>query len=285
MRDFRFLKPDGLSDVLEARDGERENARILAGGTNLLSYIKMGRVKTGLLVDISRLDELKKIEEQDSMLSIGASLTIGELLESTLLRRQLPCLFESLKLFANPLIRGKATIGGNIADASPIADTVPILLVLEAKVRLKKKGGERIVELSDFFVGPGRTTLEDDEVLSDVLIPVPKEGDATFVKIGLRRGTVCSVTSAAARVRLEQGKLTNLRVSLGGVAPTPVRARHCEQALEGLTLEDRVIAGSIKALQKDINPISDVRGSAEYRRAVSEKLVVRALKQAAGMEV
>lgn len=285
MRDFRFLQPDGLKTVLKAKEDEREEGRILAGGTNLLSYIKMGRVKTGLLIDITRLDELRRIEEQKEQITFGASLTIRELLESPVLQKRLPYLFESLQLFANPLIRNKATLGGNIADASPIADTAPILLALDAKVNVAGAKGERTIELAQFFEGVGKTVMSPEEVLISVSIPVYEAAHVKMLKLGLRKGTACSVTSSAVRLSMNGGKLDEVRVAMGGVAPTPLRAYSVEKAFTGQQMTAEIIEAHAEVLKNDISPISDVRGSAEYRREVSVNLMKRALKSAAGMEV
>jgi len=285
MRDFRFLQPDDLSAVLKAKQDERENGRILAGGTNLLSYIKLGRVKEGLLIDITRLKELKQIEEKAEHITFGASLTIQDLIESPVLRKRLPGFFESLQLFGNPLIRAKATLGGNIADASPIADTAPILLVLDAVVNIASSRGERTVELARFFTGVGKTVLEPDEVLTSIKVPVHAESRTKMLKLGLRKGTACSVTSTAVRLEMADGTIQDLRVAMGGVAPTPLRAYSVEQALTGKRFSVDEIETHASLLRQDISPISDVRGTAEYRREVSVKLLKRALKTAAGMEV
>lgn len=285
MRDFRFLQPDGIKTVLKAKEDEQEQARILAGGTNLLSYIKMGRVKTGLLIDITRLDEMRRIEEQKDQVTFGASLTIQELLESTVVQKRLPFLFESLQLFANPLVRNKATLGGNIADASPIADTAPILLALDATIHVASTKQERSIEICDFFTGVGTTVMRPDEVLVSVSIPVYESSKVKMVKLGLRKGTACSVTSSAVRLSLSDGKLDAVRVAMGGVAPTPVRSYSIEKALTGQPLTQELIDEHAALLQNDISPISDVRGTADYRREVSVNLMKRALKSAAGMEV
>ncbi len=284
MRDFLFLRPDSVKTALKAKEEEREKGHILAGGTNLLSYIKMGRVKQGLLIDITRLDELRRIEEKADRITFGASLTIRELLDSPVVRKRMPAFFESLLTFANPLIRNKATLGGNVADASPIADTAPLLLVMDATVRATGTKGSRDIPMAEFFTGPGKTVLRADEIITAVDVPVNESSMIKMVKLGLRKGTACSVTSAAVRLEMEDGRLRTLRIAAGGVAPTPVRAYNCEKALQGGTFSTDFIEAHIGALQQDISPISDVRGSGEYRREVTANLVKRALRCAAGME-
>jgi len=285
MSDFRFLQPEGLRAVLKAKEDEGAKGLILAGGTNLLSYIKKRRVKSGLLIDITRLDELKNIEEGAEGITLGASLTIQDLIESEVVRRRLPSFFEALKLFGNPLIRAKATLGGNLADASPIADTAPILLAMDASVQVASERGERTVELASFFKGVGETVLKPDEVLTAVTVPACGDSRVKMLKLGLRKGTACSVTSAAVRIKLRDREIEDVRIALGGVAPTPVRAYTVEKALLGKPCTGEEIENQAQLLRKDISPITDVRGSAEYRKEVSVNLLSRALLTAAGMEV
>lgn len=284
MRDFRFLQPNGIGHVLKVKAEEGADGRILAGGTNLLSYIKTGRIRTGLLIDITRLDELKTVREHNGVVVLGAGLTISELMAHPIVRDRLPCFAEALTLFGNPLIRNRATLGGNIADASPIADTAPILMVLDASVNLVSARGERSVPLYDFFQGVGETVSAPDEILASVAVPVPDCSRVKMVKLGLRRGTACSVTSVAVRLMMDDGSLEECRVALGGVAPTPVRAGTVERALGGKRFTIDAIEEYAPLVIKDINPISDVRGTADYRKEVSVNLLRRALKAAAGME-
>ncbi len=284
MRDFRFLQPNGIGHVLKVKAEEGADGRILAGGTNLLSYIKTGRIKTGLLIDITRLEELKAVRAHDGSVDLGAGLTISEVMAHPVVQDRLPCFTEALTLFGNPLIRNRATLGGNIADASPIADTAPILLVLDASVKLVSVRGERTVALTDFFQGVGETVIASDELLVSVTVPVPDCSRVKMVKLGLRKGTACSVTSAAVRLMLDDGSLEECRIALGGVAPTPVRAGTVERALGGKRFTIDAVEEHAHLVKKDINPISDVRGSADYRKEVSVNLLKRALKAAAGME-
>ncbi|MFP4490773.1 MAG: FAD binding domain-containing protein [Spirochaetaceae bacterium] len=285
MRNFRFLQPKGYDSLLRAKEEERETAFLLAGGTNLLSYIKMGRYKEGLLIDATRIDELKGIEETKDALRIGAGVTMAELLENTLVGEKLPYFQETLFTFANPLIRNKATLGGNLADASPIADTAPILLALDAQVVAASAKGTRVIELKDFFTGVNKTSLKPEELIESILVPLGRGTKAKMVKLGLRNGYSCSVSSAAVGMELDGDTIKDLRIALGGVAPIPVRAGKCEKALIGTKLEGKTVAGAAEKVNEDISPISDVRGSAEYRRGIAISQVKQAIAEAAGMEV
>jgi carbon-monoxide dehydrogenase medium subunit len=177
-----------------------------------------------------------------------------------------------------------STIGGNIADGSPIADMAPPLLVLQAEVIAVSSRGERRIAADDFFDLPGKTTLEADQVIRSIRIPVPKHGCGKFIKLGLRKGTSCAVTSAAVWVESNNGSIENIRIALGGVAPRPIRAPHAEEAFTGTSFTNReAIAEASRNAVSDMNPISDVRGTAEYRSEVTVNLITKAVAACLGM--
>ena len=286
MKNFTFIRPDTLAEALKAKERGGVKAHALAGGTNLMSYIKTGVFTEGALIDVTRLGELKVVARRGDTLEIGAGATIAELLDNPLVTEAVPFFAEALRKFANPLIRNKATIGGNLADASPIADTAPILLVLDAVITARSASGSRELPLREFFVAPRRTVLAPEELLTRISFRIPGKAETvTFLKMGLRNGTACSVTSAAAFLGLENGKAKTVRVALGGVAPRPVRARTAEAALAGKEPTMAACAASAERARADISPISDVRGSAEYRNDLAVTLVKRGLALCAGLEV
>ena len=284
MRNFRFLQPEDIPSVLKIKQDEQSRAHILAGGTNLISYIKIGQVKQGVLIDITRISDMKQVKEEEGKVSIGAGVTIKELIDNALVQRKLPGFWETLFLFANPLIRNKATIGGNLADASPIADTAPILLALDAEVVAESSGANRVIPLKDFFTGPGTTVLKGEEVVTRVMVPCFASSKVKMLKMGLRNGTACSVTSVAVRLDID-GAVKEARVALGGVAPTPMRSKSCEEKLSSMELNRKTIEAAAGAVLQDICPISDVRGTAEYRNGISVPMTRKALSIAAGVEV
>jgi len=286
MKNFTFTRPDCLAEALKVKERGGVKAHVLAGGTNLMSYIKKGVFTEGALIDITRLDELKAVARSGDTLEIGACATITELLENPLVTGTVPFFAGALRKFANPLIRNTATIGGNLADASPIADTAPILLVLDAVLTARSISGSREIPLADFFVAPRKTVLRPEELLTRIAFRIPEKTETvTFLKMGLRNGTACSVTSAAAFLGIENGKAKTVRVALGGVAPRPVRARAAEAALSGKDPTMAACAASAEHARADISPISDVRGSAEYRSDLAVTLVKRCLALCAGLEV
>jgi carbon-monoxide dehydrogenase medium subunit len=273
-----------LGQLLEFKAREGSKARILDGGSNVLVYINEGSISGGTLVDVKSLEAIKGIEERAGCLEIGAGELIADIMDSSLIRKKVPFLREALRKFANPLVRNMATLAGNIADSSPIGDTIPPLLVLEAEVVAASTEGERVIPLEEFFTGPGQNVLKDNEVIIKVRFPLPTGGRGGHIKLGLRRGTSCSVASVAVWLVADKGKVRDIRIALGGVAPTPIRARRTEDAFRAQSLDwDRIAELSAKVME-EIRPITDVRGSAEYRKQVSAGLLAKAVRQAMGME-
>jgi CO/xanthine dehydrogenase FAD-binding subunit len=282
--DFRFFRPTELQELLEFKAREGSRARILDGGSNVLVYINEGSISGGTLVDVKSLGAIQGIEERDGRLEIGAGELIADIMDSELVRQKIPFLREALKKFANPLVRNMATLAGNIADSSPIGDTIPPLLVLEAEVVVASAKGERVIALEEFFTGPGKNLLEDEEIIRKVRFPLPARGAGGHIKLGLRRGTSCSVASVAVWLVAERNRVEDIRIALGGVAPTPIRVRKTEETFKGQSLDWDRIAELSKRVTEEISPITDVRGSAEYRRQVSASLLAKAVRQALGLE-
>jgi carbon-monoxide dehydrogenase medium subunit len=283
MSGFGYRRPGSLEELLRIKEGEREKALLLAGGSNLMVYIKEGSVREGTLVDLMNLPELKGVRRSDGALEIGATEVMTDLLSSGELRAALPLLAEVLSGFANPLVRARATIGGNVADASPIADTVPALLCLEASLTAASSQGRREIPLNAFFTAPGRTVLRPEEVILSFRVPLPREGRGAWQKLGLRNGTACSVTSVAVWLQADGARVGEIRIACGGVAPAPIRALQAERAFRGQRLERGAMAELAREVIRDVHPISDLRGSAEYRREVTARLLARAVRQAAGI--
>jgi carbon-monoxide dehydrogenase medium subunit len=284
VNNFEFIKPQNLSELLHIKKELQNKALILDGGTNLLIYIKDGIIRDGTIVDVTGLPEMKGIHRKNGTVEIGAAETMTDLMNSSVLQESIPFIPEFIKDFGNLLVRNTSTIGGNIADASPIADSAPPLLVLDAQVVASSTRGERRIPLTEFFVKPQKTALRSDEVLIRFLVPVPKTGRGTFVKLGLRKGTSCSVASAAVWLAYAEGSVQDIRIALGGVAPKPLRVAKTEADFKGNELDKKTIDRIAQRVKEEIAPITDVRGSAEYRREVSSRLVARAVKICAGLE-
>jgi CO/xanthine dehydrogenase FAD-binding subunit len=279
LTDFTFQSPTTLGDCLDLMAAQAPDVAPIAGGTNLVVDLRSGRAKPKCVVDLCRLASLSYVRQENGRIAIGGRTSVTELLQSPLLHRSGGAIVASAGQFASPLIRNRATIAGNIADASPAADLAPPLLALGAEAILTSKSGTRCVPLEQFFLGPRQTVRRPDELLTAIRYPRPGASAVdTFVKLGLRREDAIAVVSVATYVE-RQGELCSVaRIALGAVAPSPIRARQAEDVLVGATLrEDTIRHAAHIAANVDAQPISDVRGSAEYRRWMVEVLVRRAL--------
>jgi CO/xanthine dehydrogenase FAD-binding subunit len=284
MRNFKAIQLKDVDSLITAMHTEGQDAVVLAGGTNVSNYIKQGRLTKGTLLDITRLNGLKGIKEIQGMLEIGAATTIAEILDSESAADKVPFFTRSLKKFANPLIRNLATIGGNIADASPVADTAPLLLVTDAVLIARSRNGLREIPINDFFDQPRKTKLQAGEVLTHIRIPFQQEAVGVFLKMGERNSSAISVISVAAYVKRTGLKIDSIRIAAGGVAPKPLRAEKTERLFTGQNVTSSDIERISKTVMEEISPISDVRGSANWRRKITANLTARAVRICLGME-
>jgi len=277
MKQFDFLNAPNIETALYFLHEHGERALLVAGGTNVCVDIRAGKFNDRALISIRDVAALNGISLEDGVISIGASTTLAAIAQSELLKEHAPCLYMAANVFADPTTRNSATIGGNIANASPAADTAPPLMALGAAVHTLSSNGAREIAIDEFFVGVGRTSLNPDELITHLTFSPAKSG---YVKLGLRNAMAISVVSAAAVVENENGIIKRVRVALGSVAPTPVRARHVENALVGKRFNEDTIALAAEMVQHDVRPIDDIRASANYRRQVAPVVVKRALRLA-----
>ena len=282
---FDYYRPTTLAETLTAMERLNGNFCVLAGGTDLLVGMKERRGRHPALLDIKAVPELAGIRADNGTLCLGATVTTRAIAQSPLVRERFPMLFHSMKLLGSMQIGNRATIGGNLANGSPAADGAPPLLALGASVRLVGKTKERWVPLDNFFIGPKKTIIEG-ELLAEVRIPTPPPGGrGIFYKLGPRNAPedICIVSAAVYGV--PDGGANGwkeLRIALGAVAPTPIRARNAEERLKGQLLDAKLVVEAARiAADKDAQPISDIRGSADYRREMVYVLVKRALEQIA----
>jgi CO/xanthine dehydrogenase FAD-binding subunit len=253
----------------------------LAGGTNLIPDARGGKCEPGTLVNVADLDELQGIRRENGHIVIGSGVTIAELLQSDLIAEHAPVLRQAAEVFANPLVRNRATVGGNLGHASPAADTAPPLLVLDAEVELTTSLGSRWVAVRDLFVHVCDTVCEPTELITAVRWPVPAPGAlGRFRKLSLRKSTAVSVVSVAVQVAFDDtGRCDNARIALGAVAPTPVRAYGAEEILRREALTPEVIDEATRIACGAASCIGDVRGSAGYRERVIGVLLRRLLEE------
>ena len=259
------------------------DAKILAGGTDLLADLKFSSHGPGVVIDISRVDELKGIAIVDDGLRIGALVTHTDIMRSPVIRDLFPALVEAAHTIGAVQTRNLGTIGGNLVTCVPSMDSGPTLIALDAAVTVASTEGQRQMPLADLFVGPRKTSLKPGELLVDIVIPKANLGKpAAFEKFGLRKGQALALVNAAAAFWVDDGKgaFATPRISLGAVAPTVIRAPKAEAYLDGrkITAEAMAEAGRIAATEA--KPISDFRASADYRRELIGVLVKRALANA-----
>jgi CO/xanthine dehydrogenase FAD-binding subunit len=258
-------------------------AKILAGGTDLLVELKHAAHNPEVIVDISRLDELKNIAIADDGLHIGALATHGDIMQSTVIRDMFPALVEAAHSIGAVQTRNLGTIGGNLVTCVPSMDSGPALIALEALVTVASAEGQRQMPLASLFVGPRKTSLKPGELLIDIVIPKPNLGKpAAFQKFGLRKGQALALVNVAAAFWLDDGKGTFAapRIALGAVAPTVIRAPKAEAYLDGRKVTDEAMAEAGRIAATEAKPISDFRASADYRRDLIAVLVKRALANA-----
>jgi carbon-monoxide dehydrogenase medium subunit len=279
---FELHEAPTLQAAAVLLDRYAPDARILAGGTDVLVDLKTGRSTAGHLIAIQDIGELRGISETETGLRIGALTTVSELDRSPVVAGNYPALRDATSQMAAPQIRNAATVGGNIAGAVPCADLPPVLLVLGASVILWSPAGERTVALCDFFAGPRQTVLRPDELLTTVLVPAPPAGfGAAYARFGLRDGNAIAVAAvAAAVVRDPDETVREARIALGAVAPTPLLVEPAGRLLCGRRLDDDAVGETAEAAEQAAEPISDVRGTAEFRRELVGVLTPRAIAAA-----
>jgi xanthine dehydrogenase small subunit len=260
-------------------DGGR---RPLAGGTDALVERTAGIADPRGYLDLAALDELRGIRVLDGALILGAATTYAELRRDPLIAEHASVLAEMSAEVGAAQIQNRGTLGGNIATASPAGDSLPVLLALDAEIVVGGVRGERTLPAASFFPAYRRTALAADELILRIRIPLVPDRTVAFRKVGTRRAQAISVVVLAVAWRWEDGLWRDVRVALGSVAPTPIRARATEAALEGMPPTARVAAVAAATLAAEITPIDDVRSTAEYRRAVAGRVLNRIVRDAAG---
>lgn len=260
-----FRRPASLDEALHLL-ATHENAAVVAGATDWGVEVNLRGRRAGLLVAIDRLPELRRLSIGPHEVRIGAALTLTEV--ERRLGGRLPLLADLMPSFASPLIRNSATLGGNLGTASPIGDAAPALLALEADLVLISVEGERTVALADYFTGYRQTARRPDELIKEIVVPLPASATTAFHKIAKRRFDDISSVAVGFALEITDGVVAKARVGLGGVAATPIRARATEAVLEGHPWSAQTVESAAEVMSGEGTPISDQRSSAEYRSAM-----------------
>ncbi|MFH1756896.1 MAG: xanthine dehydrogenase family protein subunit M [Pseudomonadota bacterium] len=288
LKKFEFFSPPSLKEALQLLGQFGTPSRLIAGGTDLVVQMKNKLVAPAKVISLLNIPDLHGLAKKGGELRIGALVQHALLEDSPLLKNGWTILSAAAKKIGSPQIRWLGTLGGNLCNASPSADTAPPLLVLEAQVNLVSPRGNRRLPLDSFFLGPGLTILERDEILQEIFIPeAPPNSQGTYLKLGRRKSLDLALVSVAILLTLSADKITcqRARVALGGVAPTPRRAKETEKILAGQALEENVIQQAGEMAQRECCPISDIRASAEYRREMVRVLMERAIKKLLGQPI
>jgi CO/xanthine dehydrogenase FAD-binding subunit len=285
MRGFDFLSPTSLTAALRAIDETGRHCKILAGGTNVIPDLRSGGIRPRLVVDLGRVKALDYIREGKNAIKIGALTSINRLRESAVIQKQVPLLWEATQSFAGPLVRNRATVGGNLADASPAADTAVPLLTHNAKVKIRSLNNRRTVPLKAFFLDYRKTVLKPGEILTEIEIPSSPPGTKySYCKLGRRNAMAVSVVSVAVSLRMKGKTCTDAAVALGAVAPTPLRMVAVEALLQGRKIDSELARQCGELAAKNASPVSDIRASAEYRRIACRNLAHRTICRCVGIE-
>lgn len=278
---FDYRAPDSLDAVTAALDELGDDARLIAGGTALVILMKQRLVQPAVLVSLRRLTALREIALENGNLRIGATASHRQIENHPLVQEHLPVLAETLRRVATPRIRNQGTLGGNLVHADPNQDPPPTLIVLDASVRLRSSRGSRILPVADLFTDYYETAIEPGEVLTDVLVPLPTaQRGAAFLKFMPRTSDDYATVGVAASLRKDGGVLRDVRIGLGALGSTPLRARDAEAILEGQPPEEGALRAAAAAVQAQVDPLSDLRGSADYKREMAAVFTYRALQRA-----
>jgi CO/xanthine dehydrogenase FAD-binding subunit len=281
MKAFGYVVAKDVGHAVALLGEHGAKAKILAGGTDLLVELKHALHNPEIIVDISRLRELKNIAVAADGLHIGAGVTSAEIMSSPIIRTMFPALVAAAHSIGAMQTRNLGTLGGNLVTCVPSMDSGPVLIALDASVSVAGASGQRRMPLADLFVGPRKTSLKPGDLLVDIVIPKENLGKpTTFEKFGLRKGQALALVNVGASFWVERDKFVTPRIALGAVAPTVIRAPKAETYLDGRKVSAEAMAEAGRIAATEAKPISDFRASADYRRDLVVVLVKRALANA-----
>jgi carbon-monoxide dehydrogenase medium subunit len=278
---FQYHAPKTLAEAVELMN-TLDNAKPVIGGTDLVPLLREAACRPSHLVDLNNVAELNYVREEDGFICIGATTTHSQVAASELMRKA-PAVVDAVSRIGSPQIRNRGSVAGNLCNASPAADSAPPLLVYDAEVEIVSGDETAIIPLPELFAGPKINSLEPNELVTEIRFPVPPESSSSsFKRMARRKAFTLSMVSAAAYVEMEGGVCTEARVAFGSVAETPIRAPGVEELLAGRELDSQTISDAEEAAKQGVAPITDVRGTTEYRKAMCGVLLRRALNTAVG---
>jgi CO/xanthine dehydrogenase FAD-binding subunit len=284
---FDYMRARSIEEALWLLDEHKDEAKLLSGGTDLLPLLRTRQIpKPSCVIDLKGVSGLNGITySQESGLSIGALATISQIAESPIIKEYASILTEAALLMASPQVRNRGTFVGNICSAVPSADSAPSLLVLNAVLRIRSKGSERTVPLDKFITGPRATVIESDELVTAIEIPAPAPGvKGTYLKLSPRHSMDLAVVGVAVVGTCRGQVCEDIRIGVGAVAPTPLRAPVAEDLLRGQKITAGLIDQAARSAVTQCDPIDDHRASREYRCDMVYVMAKRALTQVLGVE-
>lgn len=278
---FDYYAPASIPEANELLTQFGTRAVVMAGGTDILAKMKEGLMEPEVIISLKNLAEMKKIEYVPGKgVVIGARITHNELVGSEILHKKYMSVSEAAHQIAANQIRHTGTIGGNLINAVPSADMPPILIALNAILTLVGPDGARTIPVEELFTGVCKTCRAQSEILTEIIIPDQKMTGSTYAKFGLRRAGALAVVGVASAVEIEGDTIKDVRIALGAVAPTPIRATKAEAFLKGKKTTDEVLEEAGVLASQEAKPISDIRASAEYRTNLVRVFTRRTLRKA-----
>ena len=276
---FEYLTPSNISDAVALLQKHGDEAKILAGGHSLIPAMRLRLAEPGYLIDISGIGGLDYIQKESGQLRIGAMTCEAALEESEIVQSKYPLLLDTAKMIADPSVRNMATVGGNLAHGDPANDHPATMLALRASVVAEGPNGTREIKIDDFFPDFFTTALAEDEILTEIRIPSPPSASGgTYLKIERKVGDYAAAAVACQLNIDSSGSIENIGLGLTNVGSTPIRASSAEEYLKGKKPDENMLAEAGRLAAADSEPMEDLRGSAEYKRALVNELTQRAIK-------
>jgi CO/xanthine dehydrogenase FAD-binding subunit len=279
---YQLISPTSLAEALEALSRNHGSWKPFAGGTDLMVLLEAGKLPHQNYVNIWNLKELTGIEVNDEFVTLGALTTYTEVHAHPILREEFPMLCQAAKETGGVAIQNRGTLGGNIVNASPAADSPPALLAYDAELELISKAGARRIPYSRFHSGYKQMDLRTDELLRAIHLPRTRNGFHYYRKVGTRKAQAISKVCFAGVIRIVDGRVAQIRIALGSVAPIPIRCERTEASLIDQPLNSETIALAVSTLTSEIVPIDDIRSTRDYRLRVSLNLLQDFLLRASG---
>lgn len=271
---MEVLIPKEMKELLLNIDNEHR--RLAAGCTDIIAALKAGKIKKKPLIDLNNIDEIKKVYEDENKVYIGSNVTMRKIIGNDIVKTHLPLLKDALQTIGSPQIRNRATLGGNIGNASPSGDGILALTLLDAEVVLRSVKGERNLKIGDFINGVGKTALQNDEFIEYIVLNKKYSNyECYFEKVGLRNAVTISICSIAILYKVNEAVIDDIKIAFGAVAPKIIEIFEAEEFLKGKEVKEEVLKDASKIIENIVVPIDDIRASAEYRKKVSGNLIMR----------